>query len=132
MSDTLGDLRDRDVDNLEYLMKYKQTHWYKTSEDAFVATGEFVRLAVLRCGLDLAAIMNIAEAPEVAEEMVQEALDKGNIVIETRPYTNPIDEWRSGVYVYKNNEIASFIGGIKRGETGGFSIDTTEDRPAIS
>ena len=129
MSDYLGDLKDRDVDNLQYLLKNKSTYWYRTSQDAFTATGEMMRLAILRCGLDMKAMMEISETPEVAGDIVQEAMEKLGIVIETRPYKNPIDEWRSGVYIYKNKEIMAFIGGIKEGDTGGYSIDTTEKNP---
>lgn len=131
MSDTLQDLKDRDVDNLEFLMKNKQRHLYKDSNAAFVASGEMLRLAVLRCGVDLAKIMELHKDLGAVGELVSEALAQNGVRIETRPYTNPIDEWRSGVYVYKNNEIVSFIGGIKAGELGGFYIETTEQETLV-
>lgn len=123
---TLGDLKHDDVDNLEYVLKHQKVMHFKDSKLAFAASGELVRLCVLKCGVDLQKLMALSESLDDVGELVEEALANNGIRIETRPYTNPIDEWRSGVYIYKNNEIAGWVGGIKKGELGGYSINTTE------
>jgi hypothetical protein len=127
MGDTLQDLKDRDIDNLQYLLKNKKVHVFKDASAAFVASGEMIRLALLRGGVDLHALMAMTKDPAHVNEMVEEALAQNNIVIETRPYQDPVDQWRSGVYIYKNNEILAWIGGIKKG-TFGHEIETTEEK----
>jgi len=127
MGDTLQDLRDRDIDNLQYLLQNKKVHVFKNSASAFTASGEMVRLALLRGGVDLHALIEMTKDPNHTNEMVTEALEQNGVVIETRPYTNPIDQWRAGVYIYKNNEILAWIGGIRKGEFG-YEIETTEER----
>jgi len=128
MSDTLKDLKDRDIDNLQYLLKNKQIHVFKTSALATIAVGEMLHAAVLRAGLDLTALMGLAETSDEAGEMVDEAMRGVGLRIETRPYTNEEDKWRSGIYVYKNNEILAFIGAVTGGAFG-FTVETTEQRP---
>lgn len=127
MGDRLQDLKDRDIDNLEHLLKSKKTHIFKDNKDAFVEIGNMVRLAVLKCGVDLAGIMGSTPDPSAAGEMAQEAMEQNGVRIESRKYDAEEDKWRSGIYVYKNNEIASFISGIRKGSFG-YIIETTEDR----
>lgn len=132
MGDTLQDLKDRDIDNLQYLLEKKETHLFKDAQAAFTASGEMVRLAVLRCGVDLHKLMEATDDLDAVGEMVAEAMEQNGVRIEDRPYRNAIDHWRSGVYIYKDNEIASWIGGITKGENGiGFTITTTESKPLV-
>lgn len=127
VGDTLQDLKNRDIDNLEFILKNKQIHHFKDGQAAFTASGEMMRLAVLRGGVDLHGIMEMSNDLDAVGEMTQEAMEQNGVRIETRNYKG-VDEWRSGTYVYKNNEILAFIGGIKNGQFGGKTIETTEAR----
>ena len=131
MSDTLQDLKDRDTDNLQYLLANKQKHIYKDAQAAFTSSGEMIRLAVLRCGVDMHALMESTSDLDAVGEMVAEAMEQNHVRIENRPYRDAINQWRSGVYVYKDNEIVSWIGPIKKGEMGGHYIETTE-QPTVA
>jgi len=125
MGDTLGDLKNRDIDNLQFLLDNKQTSVYKSATDAYVAVGEMVRQAALRGGLDLKALMDMSINSDDGGDMVDEAMEQTGVRIETRNYKDPIDKWREGIYVYKNNEILAFIGAVTQG-TFGFTIETAD------
>ena len=123
MGDTLGDLKNRDIDNLQFLLDNKQTSVYKSATDAYVAVGEMVRQAALRGGLDLKALMDMSINSDDGGDMVDEAMEQTGVRIETREYKGSIDRWRSGIYVYKNNEILAFIGAVTKGAFG-LTIET--------
>jgi len=125
MGDTLGDLKNRDIDNLKFLLDNKQMHVYRNATEAYAAVGEMVRQAVLRGGLDLKALIDLSINSDDGGEMVDEAMIKTGVKIETRNYKEPLDEWRSGIYVYKNNEILAFIGAVKKGAFG-LTIETAD------
>lgn len=125
MGDTLGDLKNRDIDNLQFLLDNKQTSVYKSATDAYVAVGEMVRQAALRGGLDLKALMDMSINSDDGGDMVDEAMEQTGVRIETRNYKDPIDKWREGIYVYKNNEILAFIGAVTRG-TFGLTVESAE------
>jgi len=125
MGDTLGDLKSRDIDNLQFLLDKKQTHVYRSATEAYVAVGEMVRQAALRGGLDLKALMDMSINSDDGGDMVDEAMEQTGVRIETRNYKDPIDKWREGIYVYKNNEILAFIGAVTRG-TFGLTVESAE------
>jgi len=124
MGDTLGDIKARDIDNLQFLMENKKVHSYRNPAEAYAAVGEMMRQAALRGGLDLKALMDLSINSDDGGDMVDEAMAKTGVRIESRNYEG-IDKWREGIYIYKNNEILSFIGPVTKGAFG-LTIETTE------
>jgi len=105
-------------------MENKKVHSYRNPAEAYAAVGEMMRQAALRGGLDLKALMDLSINSDDGGDMVDEAMAKTGVRIESRNYEG-IDKWREGIYIYKNNEILSFIGPVTKGAFG-LTIETTE------
>ena len=107
--DTLNDIKARDILNLEVFLK-KKIRRYKKFEDeteALAFMGGRVSQIVATLGV------SIERAREDKEYDIDKALEVQGVKIENRVYdekNDPGNEWRSGVYIYKANEIAGFVG----------------------
>jgi hypothetical protein len=105
--DTLDDIAKRDIENLEVFLK--QMGRMETSFDSAHKAHAFqgVQLCAIlkKLGIDVPRAA-IDKAYDIDDRMKQ-----ANIKVESRVYAdNKDDEWRSGMYVYKDNEIAGFVG----------------------
>jgi hypothetical protein len=102
-TDTLDDIKQRDILNLETFLKKKgrQQRSFDKLEEANGFIG--VRLAQM--------LLNLGVPLESCDQgLIDERLKSGNVKVEPRIYNTPDDEWRSGIYIYKDGEIAGFIG----------------------
>lgn len=124
--DTLDDIKARDILNLEtFLNKKGRIHRkFDSSVMAHNFQGRQLCDILKHLGVDV---------PRGAIDKsydVDEALKKNNIKVESRVCADdPDDEWRSGMYVYKDNEIAGFVGFPTFNETifMGFEVLATEN-----
>jgi hypothetical protein len=107
--DTLDDIKHRDIFNLETFLK-KKGRTYKTWEDQDKAL-EFMGARVSQI---LATIGLSIERSRVDDTYdIDKVMKERGVKVESRIYDekiDPEDEWRSGVYIYKDNEIAGFVG----------------------
>jgi hypothetical protein len=105
-SDTLDDLKWKDIDNLENLMKDRvfRTFPNKLEVTRFVSAMTFGTLE--KIGMDMNPNMSGSQAENRMKDL--------GIKIEPREahYTGD-DEWRKGTYIYKGNEIVTFIGAAR-------------------
>jgi len=120
--DTLDDLKSRDIDNLEYsLTKKGKTFVFSRLIDAVAAVGEMMTTALEHCGVHVDAIKEKAVSDQdVAGILAEELMDRNGVRIESRMQYDGDDAWRRGTYIYKNGEIAYFIGQISRSEIAPF------------
>ena len=103
--DTLDDLKERDIDNLEHVMKGRVRRLFtsKLEVTRFMSAMLFGTLAKIGMNMD----------PSITGDQAQKIFDDLGIKIEPRGDYQGDDEWRAGTYIYKNNEIVTFIGGAK-------------------
>ncbi|MHC4214847.1 MAG: hypothetical protein ACYSWP_15910 [Planctomycetota bacterium] len=105
--DRLDDIKERDILNLEIFLnkKGRVTKKFNSSVEAHAFQGARLVHILRKLGVD------IPRQQVDPHYNSQEIMDKNNIVVESRAYVDePEDEWRSGMYVYKDNEIAGFVG----------------------
>lgn len=103
--DTLDDIKHRDIYNLEVFLN-KKIRRYKTfdlSARALEFQGRRVEMILAFLGVNFQRGLR-------EPDYFDNAFKEKNIKVENRIYEEPEDEWRSGVYIYKNNEIAGFVG----------------------
>jgi hypothetical protein len=102
-TDTLDDIKARDIYNLEMFLegKGRQQRSFDTLEEA----NKFIGLRLAQMLLNLGVPLESRD-----QGLIDERLKSGNVKVEPRIYNTPDDEWRSGIYIYKDNEIAGFIG----------------------
>lgn len=124
---TLGEMGERDVDNFGLLFKDCKHYFFDTLREATVFFGECIRIGFLRVGVgDIHQLkIRIAEGgfKPLADEEINQFGDHFNKVLiekgirwEMRPkshYPDKEDIERRGFYIFKQNEIAYFIGNPK-------------------
>lgn len=119
---TLDDMKRDDIDALKALLARKQyEHWFTSAEKAL----EFIGIALfsfLDRRLKIKVKPNMVANPG-AHKFLDKLLRKNGVTIEQRPYEEQEDSWRSGLYVYKNDELAAFVGHGHRTYRSQFSID---------
>jgi hypothetical protein len=103
--DTLDDLKEKDIDNLENLMKGRVHRLF----DNKVAVTRFTSAMVFGTLEKIGMTMN----PNMNGEQADACMKAQHIKIEPRGDYPPDDAWRAGTYIYKNNEIVTFIGGAR-------------------
>lgn len=103
-SDTLDDLKWKDIDNLENVMKGRVRRLFKSKLEVTRYTSALVFGTLEKIGMT----MN----PNMTGEAAEKIMKRKGIKIEQRiaHYTEEEDLWRRGTYIYKNNEIVTFIG----------------------
>lgn len=105
--DTLDDIKARDILNLETFLNKKGRENKKFDSNGSAHAWQGARLVnILRkLGIDVPRAA-VDKSYDIDKKMAQ-----ANIKVESRTYAdNKDDEWRSGMYVYKDNEIAGFVG----------------------
>lgn len=102
-TDTLDDLKQRDILNLETVLKKKgrQQKTFETLKEANLFIGIRLKDILSKLGVPLESRDDV---------LVALKMEINNVTVEPRIYNTPDDEWRSGIYIYKDNEIAGFIG----------------------
>jgi len=103
--DTLDDLKWKDVDNLESVMKGRVRRLF----DSRHAYTQFMSAMVFGSLEKIGMKMN----PSITGEQAQKIMSEKGIKIEPRGNYQGDDIWRAGTYIYKNNEIVTFIGGAR-------------------
>ena len=116
-NDTLDDLKANDIDNLEHVLRGAKTFNFKTEREALEFQGQCLFPRLEELGLYASTVPS--------ESLMQELMAEKEIRIETRPYENPEDQWRSGIYIYHKGEIAGFISLITKNEIFGYDVKTT-------
>lgn len=122
--DTLGDIQERDIDNLTYVMKNAKTYTFTSLNDVLGFSGEALNKALNKFGVDIREFLNRPEA-------MDPELQRKGLRVEHRNYDTPEDDRdRSGIYVYHavgdNSEIVAFIGKPQPGRIlGSYTIKTT-------
>lgn len=112
--DTLDDIKHRDILNLEVFLN-KKTRIYKKF-DSLAAAHAFQGQQL--CDILKKLGIEVARAAIDMSYDIDKKMEEKNIKVESRIYNEPQpdrldsdpDEWRSGMYVYKDNEIAGFVG----------------------
>jgi len=109
----LADIRARDIDNLGLVVhnECKQYVFDKRS-DAHRFRGEAVNKSLAKLGVDQLKLLrkySNRHDKRFLAKMIDKAMVKANVKVESRRYQEKEDLWRSGIYIYHDNEIAFFI-----------------------
>lgn len=104
--DTLGDLKARDIENLERVLKDRTRHLFKSIKEAMMFQNKAVFSVLARLGVDI-------NKTGLNADSIDRLLEKNHVKVENRQYEGE-DQWRSGIYIYKDNEIADFVGAAKK------------------
>jgi hypothetical protein len=99
---TLGDLNRRDRDNFDHVLKHDaKTYRFASVNDARKFMGHCFDLIMRKCGAKV--------RPGMDSNRIDRLMRKHNVKVEHREY--PPDEplYQTGMYIYKNGEIAGFV-----------------------
>lgn len=99
---TLGDLNRRDRDNFDHVLKHEaKTYRFTYASEARKFMGKCFDLIMRKCGAKI--------RPGMDGPRIERLMRNHNIKVEHREY--PPDEplYQTGVYIYKNAEIAGFV-----------------------
>lgn len=104
--DTLEDIKKRDILNLETILK--KNGRVKRHFSDMISANEFQ-------GIRLNAILekigvSLDRAAKDSNYNIEGEIKRLGVRVENRVYQNQDDEWRSGLYIYKDDEIAGFVG----------------------
>lgn len=104
-TDTLDDIQDRDILNLEIILKKKgrQKKHFETRAEAVAFTAHRLNEILEKLGISLDRAKHDKDY-DIDADMEFRGIEVENRVREEE------HEWRSGWYVYKNHEIAGFVG----------------------
>lgn len=108
----LSDITDRDIDNLGLVMKECKEHLFNTPKQAGHFMGVAVNGALKKLGInqvEMAARVPKGASKDLHTRLVDKAMVEKNVKVERRRYKEREDIWRSGIYIYHNNEISYFI-----------------------
>lgn len=105
--DTLEDIQQKDIDNIEYILKNAKEYVFTSVSECLGFANQALTQTLLKHGIDITEFLNNPEA-------MDPVLEQKGIKVEHRDYTEAADRNRSGLYVYKtvggNSEIVAFIG----------------------
>ena len=128
----LEDIKVRDVENLMLVIKSSKMYYYESTQEAFYNIGQFLNQGLNKLGVT--ALNHHAKRPDpknsntrFLERRLTHQLLKKKVKLEARPVEmySPDDQWRSGMYAYKSNEIVFYISNIivdSGGRTGNIII----------
>ena len=120
--DTLLDLEKRDFDNYEHLLSFTHEEPFRRLRDAMHWVGLAQSKALASLGVNLNAILleecaknprltvTSKEAMDRLAVLADKKLREFGIVVETRRYEVKDDQWKDGIYILKQGEIAFYIG----------------------
>lgn len=100
---TLDDLKQHDVENLENVMKNCKV--YDVTGKTVLEVGLF-RANHIKQAMQYAGVEYYDGMPE---DLIDKAMKRANVKLENRSYDSEEDQWRSGLYLYKNQEIVAFV-----------------------
>lgn len=109
----LEDIKARDIDNLGLVVHSEcKQHIFDKRSEAHFFRGTAVNGALKKLGVDqlkfLKQYSNRHDKRFLAK-MIDKAMVKANVKVESRRYREHEDIWRSGIYIYHDSEIAFFI-----------------------
>lgn len=112
----LEDIHGHDLANLKKLLERKRyEHKFEKVHQAMMASGFLLDKALSKHGISLSMAAQIANGDdEAAGHALDQLMKENNVRVEQRMEYTDIDQWRCGLYIYKNNEIADFIGAPTR------------------
>ncbi len=109
----LGDIESHDVDNLTTLLKGAKEHQFKTVNEVLAFSGQALNTALMKHGINLQVAEEMSKDKEEYEDIdspLNRLMAEKRVRVEERMEYTGLDRWRCGLYVYKDNEIADFIG----------------------
>ena len=109
--DTLEDLSDRALDNIDCLLSKTKVFYFNDADKAKMNIGLRVDAAIKKLGIDMEKTLNNAKTSAQASLNIDKELSAQNIVIENR--TQHENDMQNGMYLCKNNEIVFFISNPK-------------------
>jgi hypothetical protein len=117
--DTLRDIKLRDIENLKavFAEKGKKNFTFERMDVALAFVGQRIKDVMEKLGVNIA---RMSSQDRNDTDYLDSWMQANNITIENRTYdparVDPDithmeeDFWRGGIYIYKDNEIVSFIG----------------------
>lgn len=118
---TLDDIASHDLDNLQTLLKSDTKQYSFTKVNEVVAfSGQALNKALMKHGINLDVAMQVSKDPEEYEDVgspLEKIMEEKHVRVEERMTYTGLDRWRCGFYVYKDNEIADFIGAPDKNES---------------
>jgi len=122
---TLEEIEGHDIDNLQTLLsKEPKDYSFAKVDEAVVFSGQVLNRALMKHGINLEAVMHISKDHEEFDDVsgpLDAIMTEKHVRVETRMNYTGLDRWRCGIYIYKDNEIADFIGAPVRRD-GAFSV----------
>ena len=107
----LEDIQGHDIANLKRLLeKNRYEHKFEKTTEVIRASGVLLAKALEKHGISLAAAHQFASGDNEAGDVIDALMKEKNVRFEQRMEYTGIDQWRCGFYIYKDNEIADFIG----------------------
>ena len=110
---TLDEIKERDIDNLELVLKASHPVKFESKNQCIWWTGETLRKILAKLGVHL--IWKPTGNPRLdkrqerlAARRVDRQMKEKGVKVESRHYGGD-DFHRSGIYIYYENEIAYFI-----------------------
>lgn len=97
---TLDEIKADDVSMLEDALAHSKVEWFTKPDQAMQYIGDRLFKLLGRLGVKVKKGMNW--------RMVDAQLGAHKVRVENRDYEDE-DEWRSGIYVYKGDELAGWI-----------------------
>ena len=115
----LDEIKKRDIDNLRLIIKNAKTYEFESAQHAFAEIGQFLNRAFCKLGVNALDYHAKRIDPEntndrfVSRRLTRQLLKK-KVHWEARFAKNypPEDRWRSGIYIYHNNEISYWISNV--------------------
>ena len=114
----LDEMEQHDIENLEYVLKKSKVNNFMNPIQAEVFVKDSLTSILNRCG----CFIDRNTPPEEAERQLRET----GVKVENRKYDGE-DRWRSGIYVYKEDEIAGFISVLSMTQLGVYKVRSTEN-----
>ena len=120
MSDnrTIDEVKADDIDQLEQVVKVAQRFEFLDRKQAYKFQGICVQVALKNLGVEITKNVN----PKFVDKQLA---DRG-VKIEQRRYHGEDDVWRTGLYVYKGDELAFYVSNVKKNNPNPFSINRTQ------
>jgi hypothetical protein len=122
---TLEEIAGHDIDNLKtLLLKDTKKYSFQKVEDVVAFAGQLLNTALMKHGINLDVAMQMSQDPKEFEDVgtpLEKLMAKKSVRVEERMQYEGLDRWRCGLYVYKDNEIADFVGAIQK-EKNAFSV----------
>ena len=97
---TLDQIKADDISMLEDALKGKKEHWFRTPDESIRYIGDRLFKLLGRLGVKVKRDMDW--------RMVDAQLGAHKVRVENRDYEDD-DEWRSGIYAYKDDQLAGWI-----------------------